>query len=75
MEKKRQGVKKKRNRKGRGERAQQRNEMQGTVCTEGGGRGTERIPTGITSVRVFMSALDSSEAFGKDAYLLPIRIL
>ena len=38
------------------------------------GRGTERIPTGITSVHVSMSTHSLSEAFGKNAYLLPIRI-
>ncbi len=32
------------------------------------------IPSGITSVHVFMSERRSSEAFGKNAYLLPIRI-
>lgn len=55
------------------ERGQQRNEIQGTRHRERG-RGTKRIPTGITSVHVFVSVRGSSEAFGKNAYLLPIRI-
>ena len=38
-----------------------------------GGGGAERIPTGITSVHVFMSARRSSEAFGRNAYLLPYK--
>lgn len=59
--------------KRKGERTQQRNEIHGTGQRERG-RGTERIPTGITSVHVFMSARSPSEAFGKNAYLLPIRI-
>lgn len=42
--------------------------------TEREGERQERIPTGITSVHAFMSALSLSEAFGKIAYLLPIRI-
>lgn len=36
--------------------------------------GSERIPTGITSARVFASTRGSSEAFEENAYLLPIRI-
>lgn len=69
------GKESRRCRKKRGRASKANREMRfGGPGTEGGGRGTERIPTGITSVHVFMSVRGSSQAFGKNAYLLPIRI-
>lgn len=44
----------------------------GRVHSEGGG--TETTPTGITSVRISLSAHRSSQSSGENAYLSPIRI-